>query len=824
MRRFVTVLSLLFFTIPFGISLTGCSKKATVNYCNEGSSGLATGQITTINLQPKIYGISVNQGEITNASSPSALDCKGNTVSVSSYTWGSTDTTKTILDIQPTTGRLCGGTWNRNSGAGIADFTTCTITGRSGIVYISATAGGASSNPLPVYVHPVATSVVLGAPSSDCTKDFATNCSPASVNSAIASSAVTGCPTSATVTSNPQDPISGCCAVSPSVVYGTALTPVTPYTATGCLSQQKTGQLSARVYAGTAGNQTNISCLAGHLSYAPQTASIVTIDQNGVATANQPGATIINATVALAGSSAGFFSTCPPADISLSYPGSAAGTTDILVNPNNTQPITATVTDTNGLPLTGLSLEYVSTTPIPIPASSNGTVTPIYPGQAAITAICQPPACNNAPQSLLGVFGNGKPFTSKQLTVTTPGTDGTDLYIASTDSQYLVPVDFTQTQLGAPIRLPYTPNSLVITNDGSTLYLGSSTELMVVNSSNGALTRQDVTARGVVLAVSPDNSTVVISDPVRKQVYLDNSSGTIFSIYGGIGTHAQWSPDSQTVYIAAGDQILVYSRFSGWKAITPTVTALDVAVTVPAVGAYFAGATTTARGYCPVTTTTAAGSPPSVSNTFYPIADTEPVATDRVAATNDGGHILGATAATDSLSDIQVSLASTAAGTLGPSGGIGCPGFTDGTGGALTFTSVVAPVPLNGIVPATITGVLPTSDSKVVFVTYTGTGGVVPAYLPVAFGTTGNTSGAPVAGTLTNIPLSGSATAPAGGAISTDNSTLYVGTSGDDLVHIISVGSLTDIRTIAPALPSATGVAGTFAVPNLLVEKPRPTT
>jgi hypothetical protein len=833
MRRFVSVVALLFFTIPFGISITGCGKKtAPVDYCNGGDTGLATGQITTITLQPKIYGVSINQGEITSASTPSAVDCKGSTVSVSTFNWGTSDPTKTILDIQPTTGRLCGGTWNRNSGAGIADYSTCNVTGKSGIVYITATAGGASSNPLPVYVHPIATSVVLGPASTDCINDPATNCSPASVNSAIASSAITGCPTSALYTSNPQDPTTGCCLHPPSAVYSATLTPASPYTATSCLSQQQTGQLSARVYAGTEGNQTNISCLAGHITYAPQTSSIVTIDQNGVATANQPGSTIITATVALAGSSAGYFSTCPPADISLSYPGSPAGTTDILVNPNNTQPITATVKDTNGNPLTGLSLEYTSTTPIPIPASGNGTVTPVYPGQASITAICQPPNCNTAPQSLIGLFGNGKPVTSHALTVTAPGTNGTDLYIASTDSQYLVPVDFTQTQLGAPVRLPYTPNSMVISEDGSTLYLGSSSALMVVNSSTGSITRTDVTVRGVVLAVSPDNGTVVVSDPVRKQVYLDGSSGSVTSIYGGVGTRAQWSPDSQTVYIAAGDQILVYSRFSGWKAITPTTPAVDVAVTVPAVGAYFAGSTTTARGYCPVTTTTAAGAPPSVANSFYPLADTADVATDRLAATNDGGHIIGATAASGSISDIQVSLASTSAGTLSAAGGIKCPAFVStvadgnasGTGGPLAFTNVVANVPFTGITPTAITGILPTSDSKLVFFTYTGTGGVLPAYKPVAFGSGGNTSGAPVAGTLTNIPLSGSAIAPEGGAISADNSTIYVGTSGDNLVHIISVGSLTDTKTIAPALPSASGGAGTLAVPNLLAEKPRPTT
>jgi hypothetical protein len=821
MRRFVTGLALLLFAVPFGISINGCGKKgATVTYCNGGDTGPQVGQLETITLGPKIYGISLNQAQIGQASTPAGTDCKGTTVSASSYTYGTTD--MTIADIQPTTGKLCGGTWNKNSGGGVADYTTCIPTGKSGIAYITATANGISSNPLPVYVHPVVTSVVLGAPSTDCEHNPSTNCSPAATNSNLAASAAISCTVAYA---------NGCC--SNAAAAAQVLAPA--YTATGCLSQRVTGQLAAQVFAGTEGNQTNISCLVGHLSYAAQSASVVTIDQNGVATAQQPGSTIIDATISQAGSSAGFFSTCPPTDISLSYPGSTTGTTNILVNQNNTQPITATVTDKNGTSLTGLALEYVSTTPITIPASSNGTVTPVFPGEASITAICQPPSCNTAPQSEIGVYGNGKPITSKSVSVTTPGVNSTFLYIASTDSQYLVTQDFTQSNIGAPVRLPYVPNSMVISNDGSSIYLGSSTELMVVSSVSSVVSRQDTTVRGQVLSVSPDNSTIVISDPVRNQVYLYTSAGAVSSTYGGTGTHAAWSPDSQTVYIAAGDQILVYSKFSGWKQIPLTVPVNDVAVTVPAVGAYFSGTTTTARGYCPATTTSGTTAPPAASNQFYPPADSAAAITDRLAATNDGFHILGATAGTltspasaPTLSDIQVNLAPVSAGTatnpnpagsLSPSGGIVCPA----NGSALTFTNSVYSTPLAGIVPTSINGILPTSDSKVAFITYNGTGGVLPYYVP-------STAGG--LGTYSTVTLKG-AIAPEGGTISADNKTVYVGTSGDNLVHIVSVGTPAaatgavppaQTGTIIPALPSFSGTNGPIAVPNLLVEKPRPTT
>jgi len=825
MRRFVSVAALLLFSVPFGISISGCGKKgAVVEYCSGSSNGVAVGQVTTITLQPKIYGISINQAQISQASTPAATDCKGSTVSVGTYTYGTTD--MTIADIQPTTGKLCGGTWNKNTGGGVADYTVCNPTGKSGIAYITATAGGVSSNPLPVYVHPVVTSVVLGAPSvsaNDCATNPSTNCSPAATNTNLPASAAISCTVAYT---------NGCCA-SPTI------STVTPYNANGCLSQQSTGQLSAQVFAGTGANKVNISCLVGHLTYSAQSAGIVSIDENGVATAQQPGSTIVNAAISLAGSSAGFFSTCPPVDISLSYPGSSTGTTNITVNQNNTQPISATAVDKNGTQLTGLALEYVSTTPITIPASANGTVTPVFPGQASITAICQPPTCNTAPQSEIGVYGNGKPVVSKSVSVTTPGTNSTYLYIASTDSRYIVAVDFTQPNLGSPVQLPYVPNSMLISNDGSTLYLGSSTELMVVNAATTSITRQDVSVRGQVLAISPDNSTLVISDPVRQQTYLYASAGTVTSTYGGVGTHAAWSPDSQTVYIAAGNQILVHSGFSGWKQIplTDATAVNDVTVTVPAVGAYFSGTTTTARGYCPLTTTSGTSLPPAAANQFYPPADSAAAVTDRLAATNDGFHILGATngalttpATAPTLSDIQVNLAPVSAGSatnpnptgsLSPSGGIVCPA----NGSGLTFSNSVYSTPLTGIVPSAITGIFPTSDSKVAFITYTGTGGVLPYYVPPS-------SGAPSGNAYSTLTLPG-ATAPVAGVVSADNSTIYVGTSGDNLVHIVAVNTPAaavdpvppaDTKTIAPALPSFTGANGPIAVPNLLAEKPRKTT
>src|ERR1700727_1961846 len=172
----------------------------------------------------------MNFSQIAQVSAPTATDCRGTAVTIPSYTYGVFDANghadMTIADVVPTTGRLCAGTWNRNTGGGIPDFTTCNPTNKSGTVFVVASAEGASSNPLPIYVHPVVTSVVLGPLSTDCLNDPATNCSPAAFGNQQVSCTV--------------DPGTGCCT-----------TPVTSQNAVplnSCASQGTTGQLAARVY------------------------------------------------------------------------------------------------------------------------------------------------------------------------------------------------------------------------------------------------------------------------------------------------------------------------------------------------------------------------------------------------------------------------------------------------------------------------------------------------------------------------------------------------------------------------------------------------
>jgi hypothetical protein len=793
MRRFVSLAVLLLFTIPFGVSISGCSKKTPVVFCNGGDTGPVVGQVSNITLLPRIYGISLNQGQIGQVSTPTATDCKGSTVTVNSYTYGVFDAngkaTLNIADVVPSgtnAGKLCAGTWNRNTGGGIPDYTTCNETGLSGEVYVVASGAGANSNPLPIFIHPKVTSVVLGNPT------------PTSACAA----------TDAGVEAGNQS--SNCCQLARQ-----ATVTADPYVGNACVSQGNTAQLAARAY-DVSGN--NVTCRIGHLTFAAQTTSVVTIDENGVATAQQPGSTVISANLTQAGSSAGFFSTCPPVSIALTVPNTTSGQTSVTVNQNNPQPLSAVATDINNHILTGLALDFISTTPITIPVASTGIITPSFPGAAAITAVCQPPNCNPSPINQVGLFGNGKPIASNPVKVTTPGTNSTQLWIGSTQSRYIVPIDFTNLTTSAPVRLPYVPNSMVLSNDGATIYMGTATEVMVFNASTNSLTREDTSVAGQVLAISPDGTSLIITDPRKQLTYLYASAGTISSTYGGVATHAEFTQDNQTVYMTMGNvdangnvtpnnQLLVNSKFTGWNQITLGATASDVAITVPSVGTYLAGATTTARSYCP--STTIVGTPPnqtSITNEYYPLADSATVATDRVAATNDGLHILGATTA-GGASIVDLSF---------KAGGLpiaACPTTVAPT----YFTNNRASqnsLPL-GVTASAITGVLPTSDSTTAFITYTGSGSL-PVY-------------APATGTLTQVTLTGGATAPVAGAISSDNTTAYIGTSGDNQIHLINRSTLTDdaTKTINPKLPqflNGTDNPSTFVTPNLIVQHVRKAT
>jgi hypothetical protein len=166
MRRFLTLVCLLCVAIPAGISISGCTRNPQGNFCNGLGYGLTNSDVASIFLTPQTSGISLAYGQTQQIAQPTAKTCKGTAASVTTYNFGTTN--NQLVDVSPS-GNLCAGTWNRNSGGGIPNYTICSFpnpiptTGNLpyATVYITASADSVTSNPVAVYLHPQVTSVAL---------------------------------------------------------------------------------------------------------------------------------------------------------------------------------------------------------------------------------------------------------------------------------------------------------------------------------------------------------------------------------------------------------------------------------------------------------------------------------------------------------------------------------------------------------------------------------------------------------------------------------------------------------------------------------------
>jgi hypothetical protein len=1022
MRRFLTLVCLLSLAIPAGISISGCTRNPSANYCNGAGYGMKITDVASITLQPATTGISMAFGQTRQVSSPSALTCKGDSASASSYTYGTTN--NQLVDISPS-GSICAGTWNRNSGGGTPNYTECTPPNPSPLTgglpyataYITASANGVTSNPVEVYVHTAVTSVgLVTEPSSSTTVSTspvgtqcfsqgqqatldaqgcyvnssgktALLCAPASVTSAnsacqmpgvtpdivasgtftaaasngfiqtaqyVSGGSVTGstgqtctlsgfnngstgatatvtlagtntigsyapltitaggsgatsAPTAATL-SNGTATCSGTAVVNSAIylISGTAgqtctlssFNSGTGTVATAALTSANAiasgtplvisagginatpAPTTATLSNGTASctgtasvdnivltQVPNCTSSLGTLSYSVGTSSVASVTTNTTTnqvniTAEQPGTTSITASVAGTGSSAGYFSTCPPKSISVTLAnGSISGT----ITQGATQNLTTTVIDTTGATITGLSLTYQSTDPIDISASSAGAITTTFPGTASIYAICQPPSCNTAPTSEIGIYGTGLPVASNAVTVTTPGTASEYAWFAAPgQSQYVVPIQLLTGTVGSTIRLPYVPNSMVMDRLGNSLYFGSPHELMIYSTSSGSLTTQTTAVPGVVLAVSPNNSQVLVNDQARQIFYIYSVSGGSAVTTGGLGNAAAWTPDSETLYITDNkalnnanegitghtDTLYVYNASTGWStyalpssslsnplppgflpptaSYTPTTplpgnvaissTMQTPAIVVPSMGAFFRGDTTVDHTWCPTGTV---GNFASLAFYPEPAGDSVAVRSDALAATTDGKHILGAalTGSDVTVNDIAVNIPTTESpantSILTPNS---CPLTTNSGVQTLGALSVAPALDATYTLDTTkvnataVNQVVASPESNLAFITYTAdttnTNAYLPYYVP-------GTNGA--AGTVGYVPLttqkSGTAPiAPLAGAFTPDDSLFFVSTAGDNMIHYISVPLATsspataDTQQISPNLPSCTSV------------------
>jgi len=795
MRRFLTLLCLLGLAIPAGISISGCTRNPAGNYCNGSGYGPKVTDVHTLILQPQVTGISLAFGQTTQAQTPTATTCHNEPASINSSQISYGTKNNQLVDISPS-GEICAGTWNRNTGGGIPDYTYCNYPNPLpstnglpyGITYISATAESVTSNLVAVYVHPPLSSIGL-------------------------------------VTS----PVSG-----------------TP--ASGCYSQNQQAKLDAEAFFSLNGVQTLLcapgsttlpecSNSIGTLNYSVGTSSVATIDPStNIITAQQPGTTVINATIAQSSSSAGYFSTCPPSSIAISLANRA---TTGVVTQGVQQNLTTTIYDTQGNRITGLTLGYESTNPVDISASGGGTISAAFPGTASVTAICAPGVCNPAPINKIGLSGTGLSISSNPVNIIVPGTTSNFAWFAAPgQSLYFSSIELLTGTPGSLVRLPYVPNSMVMDQLGNSLYFGSPRELMIYSTASNSITKQDTAAPGVVLAVAPNGDQLIVNDPIRDVFYLYSSASGVTSTFGGLGAAAAFTPDSNTLYVvdsaALGgnhtNTLYVHDANSGWSTynLSSSGGSQNLAITVPGVGAYLAGNPTVAHTWCPTGTV---GNNATIQ--FYPQSDSVNLLTSVLGATSDGRHILGASlnGTSITLDDIGVDIPPSSVHTNAL-----CPETTTGTppNQVETMTALSTNPTLNGLLNLTgvtnatainqiVTGQAPTTASvttaaPIAFITYntpsgSTTAAKLPYYLPQP---NGNAVVPPGYVTFADSTSATPPTAPLVGAFSPDNSIFFVSTAGDNEIHFISIPTNVSPSSppveipqnvISPNLPACTPIS-----------------
>ena len=347
MRRFLTLVCLLGLAIPAGISISGCVRNPAGKYCNGLGYGLTLTEVANLTLQPQTAGISLAYGQTSSISQPSATTCKGDSASIpaGALSWGTTN--NQLVDISPG-GQLCAGTWNRNSGGGIPDYSYCNypnpLPSTGGlpysVAYITASAESVTSNPVAVYVHAPISSISL-------------------VTTSVSSSVPQQC-----FSQNQQAQLDAEeCYVSNGTQYELcAPSSVLP------ANYACPGKLAPGV-----SSVPECTSSIGTLDFLTSNSAVAKIDSTtNVITAEQPGTTVITASLSQTSSSAGYFSTCPPKSISITL---ANGSTKGVVTQGVSQNLTTNVIDTQGNSITGLSLEYESTNPIDVTAGGAGSIT-----------------------------------------------------------------------------------------------------------------------------------------------------------------------------------------------------------------------------------------------------------------------------------------------------------------------------------------------------------------------------------------------------------------------------------------------------------------
>lgn len=521
-------------------------------------------------------------------------------------------------------------------------------------------------------------------------------------------------------------------------------------------------------------------------------------------TAGVPGTTTLFASVDGTTSVPVTLTTCPVQSITMSADN--AGSNSVSLTSAGTQALTATVTDTQNRVITGTFLDWCSSDPgsVSVGATncSTGTSTSVTAtaqaagGGGAIIASCTPPNCNLGILPARPVYPPEPIFITVAPPATTTSTStSSNSLVASTGCGTLIGciseiANVTSTSgsgsasLAVVGSLPATPNSIVFDPKGSRAFLGTdrgnlgAQGLMVFDPSTGK-TAQFTSAAGKVLAVSPDGTSVVLSDTVEtpNQVYIFVCGGAGSGICGVTSTvalnitgatAAAFSPDGLKAYIVAGNTLYVYSALSALQPVPLANPASAVAFLANGAFAYLTGASPTIT---PLRTCDAAVANDSTGNPQVVAAPGTPTF---LRALPDGAHLL----AVDSPRFDIVTVSGIDTTSTDPANP-GCAPPTAPAPAGPVLTNSLAPVNLaQGSFIATQLIVSP--DGTKAYLLTSNRGGVLVFDIRSQ--------------TTSSIQLAGNVL-PLQAALSLNGDTIFVGAS-DNTVHVLNTITSNDVQQI----------------------------
>jgi len=369
-----------------------------------------------------------------------------------------------------------------------------------------------------------------------------------------------------------------------------------------CLSTKGTQQMTATAFNSAGTDITNsVAVDSTSFNWSSSDATVVALDNKGLATAVNPGRARVYASIAGTSSSPGTFTTCPVTSISLA----AGSTNSFSIAQAATQQLTPTVIDSNGntVTITSGRLSYNTSYLEALSVDTNGLATALNPGNSAIVASCSPPLCNNG---LFPIFSNVVNGTTQGTTATGTNSKSTQVIVASKSDTQLVPIDITTSTVGTSLTLPYQPNSMVYARNTGVAYLGSTAELMNYTYSTNTVGVTAVIPGAIVDLSNSGGRIVLYDDPSKTITVLSLANGTIadkFSVPTATPTNvrASTSPDDQTTFVVVGNQLFISSSTNSLRTITLNSPADDVTFLGQGSFGYLAGgenSSVTARTTC----------------------------------------------------------------------------------------------------------------------------------------------------------------------------------------------------------------------------------